>query len=194
MSDVSICSNALLRLGSQTINSLEETTDRAKIASNLYKTVREDILRGHDWNCAKKRVLLSPLVAKPAFDWQNQFLLPGDWVKNVQVGSLGCPIDFIKEGNMLLANAASLPLIYISSDINSTFFDKLLTGVLEIAMAHAMAYNITKSTAVEQAKAQELEIALRRARNADAQDEPAQTLGDFPLLESRFGPVRIPGQ
>ena len=139
MSDVSICSNALLRLGSQTINSLEETTDRAKTASNLYKTVRDDILRCHDWNCAKKRVLLSPMAAKPAFDWQNQFLLPGDWLKNVQVGNLGCSPDYIKEGNKIMANVGSLPLIYISSDVDSTFFDKMLTSVLEIAMAHAMA-------------------------------------------------------
>jgi hypothetical protein len=186
MSDVKICSNALLRLGAQTINSLDERTDRAKTASNLWPSVKNMILRGHDWNCAKRRVLLAPQAEKPAFDWKSSFLLPGDWVRNVQIGYSGRPLDYLKEGKALLANADVLPLVYISDLVDSSEYDKQLTQIMELAMAHAMAYAITKSTSVEQAKSQELEAALRIARNTDAQDEPAQTLGDFPIYASRF--------
>lgn len=187
MSDVKICSNALLRLGAQTINSLDESIDRAKIASNLWPTVKRKVLRSHDWNCAKKRVVLAPQATKPGFDWSNSFLLPGDWVKNVQVGNIGQPIDYLKEGKTILANVDVLPLVYISELIDSSEYDNLLTEIMELAMAHAMAYAITKSSSVEQSLFQQLEIASRIARNSDAQDDPAQTLGDFPIYNSRFG-------
>jgi hypothetical protein len=68
-SRVSICSNALLLLGGKTINALDEDNDRARLASNLFEPVRNYVLRRHPWNCAVKRVTLSPDVDTPAFDW-----------------------------------------------------------------------------------------------------------------------------
>ena len=62
---VSICSNALLLLGDKTINSLDEGTDRASLASNLYDSVRDSLLRSHPWNCAVKRVILAPDTETP---------------------------------------------------------------------------------------------------------------------------------
>jgi len=73
---VSICSNALLRLGAQTIASLSESNDRARLAANLYETVRDSTLRSHPWNCAVKRVVLAPDTDVPAFDFAAQFTLP----------------------------------------------------------------------------------------------------------------------
>jgi hypothetical protein len=64
--DVSICSNALLRLGAAPINSFEEADElgsniqQVRLAGNLWPTVRKAILRAHPWNCATTRVLLSP--------------------------------------------------------------------------------------------------------------------------------------
>ena len=57
---VSICSNALLMLGDNPINSFDESAtpgglDRARIADNLWPSTRNSILRSHPWNCAIKR-------------------------------------------------------------------------------------------------------------------------------------------
>jgi hypothetical protein len=58
-----ICSNALLLLGAKTISSFDENNDRARLASNLFESVRDSTLRSHPWNCAIKRVALAPDVA-----------------------------------------------------------------------------------------------------------------------------------
>ena len=57
---VTICSNALLELGADPINSLEEGTKFARLCANLYPSLRDDVLRAHYWKCATKRVTLSP--------------------------------------------------------------------------------------------------------------------------------------
>lgn len=46
-SSITICSNALLALGARSINSFDENTDHARLCSNIYPTVRNDLLRKH---------------------------------------------------------------------------------------------------------------------------------------------------
>src|SRR3546814_9999800 len=64
--EVSICSNALLRLGADPINSFDEADnfgsniERARLCANLWPNVRRQVIRSHPWNCATKRVVLSP--------------------------------------------------------------------------------------------------------------------------------------
>src|SRR3546814_17640703 len=67
--EVSICSNALLRLGSDPINSFDEADnfgsniERARLCANLWPNVRRQFLRTHPWTCATKRLVLPPAAA-----------------------------------------------------------------------------------------------------------------------------------
>lgn len=187
---VSICSNALLMLGAQTINAMNEGTDRARIASNLYDSARDDLLRSHPWNCAVKRVILAPESVAPAFDYSAQFLLPGDWLRTLSVGPDGYEVDYKSESGMLLANGTSLALRYIFRNDNEGTWDAMLVTAMELKMAAAMAYGITKSASMVELRAKLLELHMKQARSVDAQDDPAQTLGDERLLGARFGAVR----
>ncbi len=183
---VSICSNALLMLGAQTINDLNEETDRAKLASNLYPMVRDELLRSHPWNCAIKRVILSPDVETPAFGYSNQFTLPSDWIRNLSVGECGEEIDFRSEGRKILANTDTLKLRYVFHNTNEGTWDAGLIDAATLAMAARMAYAITQSSSLEQVRMQEFQMSLKRARAADGQDDPPDTFGDFRLFGSRF--------
>ncbi|WP_339542534.1 hypothetical protein [Pseudomonas sp. JAI120] len=184
---VSICSNALLMLGAQTINDLNEPVDRAKIASNLYPTVRDDLLRTHPWNCTIKRVLLAPDATPPAFGYDNQFELPADFLRVLEVGQAGQQIDYLVEGRNILANATSVELRYVYlNDVENTW-DASLVGLLTLAMACAMAYPITQSSTLQAAFEQKLAMAKKVARAVDGQEDPPQTLGDERLFAARFG-------
>lgn len=190
---VSISSNALLRLGSHPINSFDEgdpegsNVSFARLASNLWPSVRRQVLRGHIWNCATRRVLLSPETTPPAFGWANQFLKPSDWLRTVAVGAEGERIDYVMEDRYFLANESALPLLYIFDNTNPATYDAGLVAALEIGMMAALAYPVTKSTSLAAELSQLLRDTLAQARAWDGQDDPAQTLGDFPLMRSRFG-------
>lgn len=184
---VSICSNALLMLGAQTINDFNEPVDRAKIAANLYPTIRDDLLRSHPWNCTIKRALLAPDATPPAFGYDNQFELPADFLRVLEVGQSGMQIDYLVEGRSILADATSVELRYVYLNPVENTWDASLVGLLTLAMAAAMAYPITQSAALQSTMEQKLAMAKKVARAVDGQEDPPQTLGDERLYASRFG-------
>ena len=191
--EVAICSNALLRLGGKPISSFDEADrngsniEHVRLASNLWRTVRRQVLRSSDWNCATKRVLLSPDATAPAFGYANRFLQPGDWLRTIAIGRDECDVTKYRiEGRYYLSDEADVPLVYVFDNATPATWDASLVGVMEIAMAQAMAYAITGSAAVRDALSNDLNQALAQARNIDAVDEPPEVLRGSPLRESRF--------
>lgn len=183
---VSICSNALLLLGAQTINSLSEDSDRARLCSNLYDSTRDSLLRSHPWNCATKRVLLAPESTAPAFDYTAQFLLPSDFLKIISVGAEGYEVDYKVESGKILSGGTVLPLRYVFRNDNEATWDAMLVRAMELKMAAEMAYPITASASMADMMDNKFLQHMKEARSADGQDDPPQTFGDFPLMGSRF--------
>lgn len=184
--DVSISSNALLMLGSQPINAMDEVSDGAKLASNLYAQVRDQLLRDHTWNCAKKRVALAPDAATPEFDYSYKFALPFDWLRVIQVGQRGERTDYRIEGTFILCDDNPLYLVYVYKNTVEATWDSQLVHAMTLSMKAAMAYAVTKSTSVREDARQELKDFLKRSRSIDGQDEPSETLGDERLYNAGF--------
>ncbi|UNM20904.1 hypothetical protein K0P33_05450 [Pseudomonas sp. ArH3a] len=186
---VSICSNALLMLGSQTINDFadQENLDRAKLCANLYPTVRDDLLRSHPWNCCIKRAVLAPDADAPLFGYSHSFELPADFSRVLEVSSSGCIIDHLVEGRSILANTTVLELRYVFRNEIENTWDAHLVALATQAMCAALAYPVTQSTAKQAGEEQKLELMLRRAKAVDGQEDPPQTLGDERLYAARFG-------
>lgn len=191
---VSIASNALQRLGGATIASFDEAKDdganlqQVRLAASLWPTVRQAMLRAHPWNCATTRVLLSPDATPPAFGFARRFMQPTDWLRTLQVGDDEAnPLVYRTEGRYFLSDEAALPLVYIADNQAPATYDAILLDVMELAMAQAMAYPVTKSTSLRDDLSAELEKMLRTARTVDGQDDPPETLGGSLLYAARFG-------
>lgn len=184
-SAVSICSDALLELGANPISSFDENNDRTRLVANLYAARRDMVLRSHPWNCATKRVTLSPDTASPDFGWSYQFDLPSDWLRTLSVGIDGQEDDYVIEGRKILMNKNVCYLRYIfRNDVESTWDALLIEGMKEVMKA-AISYAVTKSTSKEQTVREVLRDILRQARSIDGQENPPETLGDFALLSNR---------
>ncbi|MGK4422895.1 hypothetical protein ACSMDK_11705 [Yersinia enterocolitica] len=184
-SDISICSNALLMLGAHPINSFTENTDHARLCSNIYASVRDDLLRKHPWNCAVSRVSLAPSASLPVFGYANQFPIPSDCLRILSVGAEGYEIPYQVEGKNILANTTVVALRYIKRTDEASL-DPALAHVAEMAMAAKLAYAVTGSASLRDSMAQEAAYALRQAKAIDGQEEPPEELGGYPTFESRF--------
>lgn len=194
-SSVSICSNALIRLGDSPISAFTDPSKRATACANLYPETRDAILRSHPWNCATKRVVLAPLVDAPAFDYLYQFQLPDDWLRSIQIGQLGCPLKYTIEGQRILANVAALQLVYIYRNTNEQSWDPALVDVITAAMTAALAYPITQSASMQQAMQAQFINTFKQAKAVNGQDDDEETLGDFPLIAGRMSSYsRAPGR
>jgi hypothetical protein len=185
---VSICSNALMMLGKSPIASLTEENDRARYCYNLYPLLRDSLLRKHFWNCAIKRVLLSPLTETPAYGYSAQFQLPGDFLRLYEVGKPGAFIqDFQLENRMILANVTSMPLRYVWRNDNEDNWDSGLIQTATHMLAAQLAYPLTQSTSLRESMMATAEKVLREAKAIDAQENPSETMGDeFPLISGRY--------
>lgn len=180
---VSICSNALLMLGAQTISAMDEDSDRARLASNFYPDVRDMVLRSHPWNCCTKRVVLAPETTPPAFGYAYRFLLPGDCLRVMDIDGL---VDYQIEGREILSDSAAIKLRYLFRNEVEATWDALLVHAVTISMRQAFAYPTTMSTSLEQLITQVLQPILAQARAVDGQENPPETLGDERLYMAGF--------
>lgn len=184
-SPVEICSNALLLLGNLPIASLNESSDRAILMANLYDQVRKATLRRHFWNFATTRVLLSPDVAAPPFEWGFQFTLPGDCLRVVSVGEHGEHPEYIIEGRKILAYDATVKLGYIKDVDDPNNMDAMFIDCLCANLAFTGAYPLTKDSALQKAMYQLYMTKLQEARGIDGSEEPAKEIDDSYILTSR---------
>lgn len=186
-SAVSICSNALQVLGDKPIDSFDLANDRTRLAANLYASKRDFVLRSHPWNCAIKRVILSPDAVAPVFGWAYQYALPGDWLRTLSVGvDDSTQDDYQLEGRQILMDIDTCRLRYIYRNEDEATWDASLVNAMTQVMTAVFAYAITKSTNKQAGEEDLLKMILKSARAVDAQENPPETMGDFPLLASRY--------
>lgn len=185
-SKVSICSNALLLVGDETIASFDESTSRARLVSNLWEDIRRATLRMHPWNFARRRVLLAPLATAPAFDWSYAFQLPGDWLRTVSIGEREEFDEFEMEDGKILCDLSSIKLRYIYDHDNVAAWDALFVEAATFHMASAIAYPITKSASMQESMKGMLAGVLQLARAVNGQEYTGDRLGDEPLRSSRY--------
>ena len=186
-SAVSICSQALLLCGDKPIDSFDIDTNRTRLVANLYDQKRKKVLRAHPWNFATKRVILSPEVTKPEFDWRYQTLLPPDCLRVICVGLKDQLDDWEVSGRYVMTNTNVVRLKYIYDNNVESSWDALSVDILTQVMVIALTYALTKSTSKEELENALIRDMLKSARAVDGQENPAETLGDFPLLNSRRG-------
>lgn len=192
LSDILICSTALLELGSRPINSFDEDSEGARLCSNLYGPVRDEMLRAHPWGFAKKRVRLLPLADKPAFGYANMFLLPADFIRLIEINGLheiagvGFPPGYAVENGKILSNDNAINLRYVFRNQNPAQYDSAFIRAMVLAMKKTLAYSITRDHAAVTNATQEWALALRQAKQVNGMEIPPQTLDGNSFMESRY--------
>lgn len=184
---VQVCSNALLTLGQRPINSFQDLSDSVLAAANLWPMVRDAVLRAHPWNCATKRVVLSPETTAPAFGYDYRFILPGDCLRVLSVGrDQSEEFPYVIESGELLCDESVVYLRYVWRNELPATWDAILNRAMTAAMAEVLAVPATGDLQKKQAANNDYLLALQQARAIDGQEVPPETLGDFPLLAGRF--------
>ena len=186
-SEITIASNALQLLGADPINSFASSEGKhAKLAGRLWPQVRDSLIRVYAGPCVRKRVLLAPESEAPEFDWDYSFMLPGDWVRTLQVGERGERISFESAGRKILADTSSLPLVYVWSNTDPAQWDPALCDAACLEMAARMAYAVTQSASLSELKRTEANKALKLAKSLAGQDNEPEDWGDSPFINARY--------
>lgn len=82
-SDITICNQALVRIGATQISSLTEGGDLANTCFRLYSNLRDSLLSAYPWSFSMKKRQLGRLVTAPTNEWKYQFQLPDTLLSGV---------------------------------------------------------------------------------------------------------------
>ena len=173
--DVSICSNALRRLGDDPITSLSDDTERARLCNAFYGDARDHVLRSHPWNFAITRAKLARLSAKPSYGFQYQYSLPVS-PYCLRILEMEHPDYIFKiendatNGRVLLTDQDEANVMYVARITNAALYDSMFVDVLTAKMAVDLCYAVTGSTSLQAQMDKMYQTKMSEARSIDGQE------------------------
>lgn len=194
--EVGICNSGLSKLGNNRINSLTEGTPAANLCLEQYDKLRDELLRGHDWNFAASRVKLAQLSATPAFGYDYQYALPSDWMRTIGVypddeGAVYLT-DYATEstageGRVLLTDYTDVYMRYVRKVEDPNVMDPAFREALAWRLAVELAVPLAKSGSLRDRMSAGFETSLSVAKSVDGQDDPPQAVPDGSWVTGRGG-------
>ena len=175
-SDTGIANVALRLLKANRIVALTDGSNNANAANDVFASVRDGLLRAHNWNFATKRQKLAKSATTPVSGFDNAFPLPSDWIRTVHVHSndaeAGNPPLYREEelddGGVIVTDVDELWMRYIYRVTNPN----RMAADFQAAFAHALAVaipGVSNSSAAELAELRtEARSLLNRAKHSDA--------------------------
>lgn len=136
LSVTKICNLSLSDIGSKRINNFEtDSSDQAIMCRLHYEPTRDALLRSFYWPFSAGRSTLAQDVTDPDFEWDNQFILPDDFLylrsifeDNNEPGRNSRRSHAI-EGKRFLTNDSTAEIRYTKRIIDVTEFDPLFVQV-----------------------------------------------------------------
>lgn len=175
--DVDICNRALSRLGTRaTISALDENSTEARTAYIWYAATRDVLLRSHDWNFARRRVILAEQGSAPT-GWSFRYAFPTDCVRLLRIASAlphRDPVRFEVAGDstsrFVLCDEPAAEAVYTARVDDPNLYDAGFASALVDQLAAHIAYPITQKTEIAVRLAQMARAALADAMAADVNE------------------------
>lgn len=179
LSKIDICNQALLKVGADTIASLDTSTSdteaeirSAKLCNVFFDQAIEEVVRIYGWNCCIKRAIPSKLTDAPTFEFDFAFQLPNDCIRVLNVYDTKEAYDdrvkYVIEGRTILCDQNEIYLKYTHVPTDVSTLDPLTTQVLILKLAIMLAVPLQHELKMSQALINEYEkIVLPYARSVD---------------------------
>ena len=187
LSDIALCSRALLKIGVGTIASFDEGTAEAEVAANLYPSTRDALLSAYPWSFATGQRTLVQLADAPVADYAYAFQLPADFLRALSVGQdgFGRGVTYRIAERRVHADVPELVLTYVFRPLESEFppfFDQALIARL----AAEFCIPLTESSSRAESLLKQAKDEFDRAKTVDAQQATPGRIEDYTLVEVRF--------
>jgi hypothetical protein len=187
--EIDICNSALIKLGAEPINSLDDDLKEARLCRIQYPKIRDSVLRSAPWNFAVKRALLTPVVETLEFGEadDNIFLLPNNCVRVWKLND-GDPQQKYKiEGNKIICALPELQLFYVANDVPVSYYDANFKEAVACMLAADLCYSLTQSAALKQGLEGSGEFWINQARSHNSQESTPDDFMFDDFLMARQG-------
>lgn len=175
-------------LGHKPIQTLDNADDLVTSAEQMLDMLLPSVLSTGNWRFSMtiQQLSLSVMVPPPQSGWQNIYLLPSGWLKNIRI----IPQNYVYEiyaGGLIYCNWGTLSPVYMEyaflPDISQLPMYFINYFIYEVAATLALSnaqkpdyYSVLESRRI---------TALAIAAAADAQNRPQNGPVVFPVLANR---------
>jgi hypothetical protein len=170
-----ICNYALNRLGVGALLDLSEGNINAQLCNRFLPQAVRHLLSEYDFNFAKRRMRLAPLVDRPLFGWKYQYTLPGDMLRIIKVyGTNAVSVDeadrvrYQIEGKYLLTDEGKIEILYIAPPETADLLPFHFVDALAAYLASLLAPAVTSSEQMIMVTAQQAAVQVENAKRMDA--------------------------
>jgi hypothetical protein len=174
-------------LGVAPVADIDTDTGRpAELMRGQFTLIRDAVLEDRDWSFAMARAQVTKSGTVPAFDYPAQYPLPAGCLRVVEVkdpsnsGSIdafaaaiypddGAPMDWVKEGDFLLAQstAAKLNVRFIQSVASPTSWSPAFVQAFAARLASDLAVPICQDRALQETNWKLYQAKLQSAQSSD---------------------------
>jgi len=198
LSKIEICNHALLKIGADTIASLdinqndtEAVVQSAKLCNVLFRQSLDETLRTYKWNSALKRYKLNRLSEAPAFKFKYQYQLPSDCIRVINVYDKADAYDdrtqWVVEGRTILCDYESVYICCVSRPADVSQLDAFLTRAIIQNLAIKLAVPMQLDQVMQNNLIDEYEsVILPAARSVDTLENKYWEMEESDFILSRY--------
>lgn len=172
MTDVAICSAALVMVGADELNSFADETREAKLCNLLYDTTVKNLLQDHPWRFSLAQSSLAQLVATPLYGYNYAYQLPTDCLRVISMERFW-PFQVFEDKLYTNANGVNITYQFQPSEVK---FPAYFVRLVELEMASLLAVSLAEDESKAQLFKSLAQAQQRRARNIDSQQQPPKVL------------------
>lgn len=188
LTDIALCSRALIGIGCEPITSFGDGTAEADVAALLYGGTRDALIASYPWSFASGQIELAPITAAPVADFDYAFQIPEDFLRALSVGTpalkSGSGVEYRIKERRIHCDAAAIVLSYIFRPDEIACppsFDDALIARLAAEFCMPLTASLTAAQEAERKAAGK----FATARLIDAQQQTPNAFQDFTLLRVR---------
>lgn len=192
---VGIVNRGLRAVGAEnTITALTDGTRNANVASDLYEEHRDNLLRGHPWNFATKRIKLARSATTPVYGWDYQYPVPSDFLRLLEVHDNSAGVGILEykyetdatDGRVIRANADEVWLKYVAQITDPNQMPPDFRMALSMSLAVDFSIAITNSNSLEEIMRDRYTRAVSRAKSNDSVEDFPDRFPAGSWASSRF--------
>jgi len=182
--ETSICNSALIKLGAQTILSLDGQDKISRMMKEQYPKNRDAVLYAHPWKFATRTITPAEVVQDPASPMPNKFQLPADCLRVLITDNNDD--QWTTEDGFLYVNRNDVTIKYIYRCEDVGKYTPGFVEMLACKIAADVAYAIVQSVTLRQQMIQEYDKQLAFVRSFSAQEGSAKRVYADSWLHSRL--------
>jgi len=166
-----ICSQALVLVGANTINSFDENTTESKVSGQLYESTLENLLTRCRWRFASKQQQLSKLTTNPLGRYDSAYQVPSDALQMHTVSLSDSIIEYDRYGNEIYADTSASDILIADYTFqpSEAYFPPYFKQALVFELASLFAGAIARNDTLSQLYSNKATIQLTVAKGQDSQ-------------------------